>query len=66
VTETWQPARGVQIVAGTPPGGGLDRVARALAKAIGEAHLIDVPVEVANVPGAPGRIASTTIRATAT
>ena len=32
----WQPARGVRIIAGTPPGGGLDRVARALVKAIGE------------------------------
>ena len=59
MTETWQPARGVQIVAGTPPGGGLDRVARALAKAIGAAHLIDVPVEVVNVPGDGARRAWT-------
>jgi putative tricarboxylic transport membrane protein len=59
VTETWQPAHGVQIVAGTPPGGGLDRVARALAKAIGEAHLLDVPVEVVNVPGDGARRAWT-------
>jgi putative tricarboxylic transport membrane protein len=49
--EAWKPERAVQIVAGTPPGGGLDRVARALAKAISAAHLIDVPVEVVNVPG---------------
>jgi tripartite-type tricarboxylate transporter receptor subunit TctC len=31
MTEPWQPVRGVQIVAGTPPGGGLDRIARATA-----------------------------------
>ena len=29
----WKPERALQIIAGTPPGGGLDRVARALAKA---------------------------------
>ena len=28
--DIWTPERPVQIVAGTPPGGGLDRVARAL------------------------------------
>ena len=42
MTEVWKPERAVQIVAGTPPGGGLDRVARALAKAIAEAHLVEV------------------------
>ena len=51
----------MQIVAGTPPGGGLDRVARALAKAIGEAHLLDVPVEVVNVPGDGARRAWTQV-----
>ncbi len=61
MSESWQPARGVQIVAGTPPGGGLDRVARALAKAIGEAHLLDVPVEVVNVPGDGARRAWTQV-----
>jgi putative tricarboxylic transport membrane protein len=57
----WQPQRAVQIIAGTPPGGGLDRVARALAKAIGEAHLINVPVEVVNVPGGGARKAWTQV-----
>lgn len=57
--ETWKPERAVQLVAGTPPGGGLDRVARALAKAITEAHLIDLPVEVVNVPGDGARRAWT-------
>jgi putative tricarboxylic transport membrane protein len=47
----WRPKRAVDIIAGTPPGGGLDRVARALAKVIAEAKLLDVPVNVINVPG---------------
>lgn len=54
---TWRPTRGLQIVAGTPPGGGLDRAARALAKAIAENNLADVPVEVVNVPGDGARAA---------
>lgn len=57
--EVWKPERGVQIVAGTPPGGGLDRVARALAKAIAEANLVEVLVEVVNVPGDGARRAWT-------
>lgn len=51
MTEVWRPDRTVQIVAGTPPGGGLDRVARSLTKAIAEARLLEVPVEVVNIPG---------------
>jgi putative tricarboxylic transport membrane protein len=49
--DAWQPAQALDIVAGTPPGGGLDRTARALATAIGSAALVDVPVRVVNVPG---------------
>jgi putative tricarboxylic transport membrane protein len=47
----WYPQREVEIIAGTPPGGGLDRSARALAKAIEARRLMDVPVKVANVVG---------------
>ena len=47
----WRPQREVEIVAGTPPGGGLDRAARALAKAIEATRLLDVPARVNNVPG---------------
>ncbi len=61
MSETWEPVHGVDIVAGTPPGGGLDRVARALVKAIGEARLIDVPFEVVNVPGDGARRAWTQV-----
>jgi len=38
----------IEIIAGTPPGGGQDRTARALASAIGEG------IEVRNVPGRGG------------
>jgi putative tricarboxylic transport membrane protein len=48
---SWRPARAVIIVAGTPEGGGLDRVARALARTIAAERLLDVAVEVRNVPG---------------
>jgi putative tricarboxylic transport membrane protein len=51
MTQAWQPQRTLQIIAGTPPGGGLDRVARALVKAIQQSGLVAVPVEVINVPG---------------
>lgn len=59
MNDSWKPDHAVKIVAGTPPGGGLDRVARALEKAIAQAQLIDVPVEVLNVPGDGARRAWT-------
>jgi len=59
MTQAWQPERALQIVAGTPPGGGLDRVARALARAIEQSGLIQVPVEVIDVPGDGARRAWT-------
>ena len=51
----WRPQREVEIVAGTPPGGGLDRSARALVKAIESKRLLDVPARVSNVAGDGGR-----------
>jgi len=51
----WRPEREIEIVAGTPPGGGLDRSARALAQAIEADRLLDVPVRVVNVGGDGGR-----------
>jgi putative tricarboxylic transport membrane protein len=51
----WRPEREIEIVAGTPPGGGLDRSARALAKTIEAERLLDVPVRVVNVGGDGGR-----------
>src|SRR3954451_10836509 len=57
----WKPSHAVQLVAGTPPGGGLDRVARALAQALKDAHVLDVPIEVLNVPGDGARRAWTDV-----
>lgn len=51
----WRPQRAVEIVAGTPPGGGLDRSARALIKAIESQRLLDVPLSVSNIGGDGGR-----------
>ena len=51
----WHPERQVVIVAGTPPGGGLDRAARALQRAIAANSLVSVPIEVINVGGDGGR-----------
>lgn len=48
---TWRPQREIEIIAGTPPGGGLDRAARALLKAIESKCLLEVPARVNNVPG---------------
>jgi putative tricarboxylic transport membrane protein len=45
---TWKPTRQIEIIAGTPPGGGLDRVARALAASLPD---LGVPVAVVNIPG---------------
>jgi putative tricarboxylic transport membrane protein len=55
----WRPQHAIEIVAGTPPGGGLDRTARALARAIESTRLLDVPVKVINIPGDGARKAWT-------
>lgn len=52
VEPDWQPHRPVVLIAGTPPGGGQDRAARALAASLGD--LLDVPIEIVNVPGRGG------------
>ncbi|HEY2136245.1 MAG TPA: tripartite tricarboxylate transporter substrate binding protein [Xanthobacteraceae bacterium] len=52
---SWKPERALELIAGTPPGGGLDRSARALVRAIEANKLVDVPVTVVNVGGEGGR-----------
>lgn len=54
-SSTWRPDREIEIVAGTPPGGGLDRAARALARAIEKNRLADVPLRINNLPGDGGK-----------
>ncbi len=50
----WRPSRGVTLVAGTPPGGGQDRPARALIDVIAAHGLLDRPVNLVNIPGRGG------------
>jgi putative tricarboxylic transport membrane protein len=52
---TWQPEREIEVIAGTPPGGGLDRSARALQAAIAANRLVAVASKVVNVGGDGGR-----------
>ncbi|HEY4142790.1 MAG TPA: tripartite tricarboxylate transporter substrate-binding protein [Pseudolabrys sp.] len=51
----WKPASEVEIIAGTPPGGGTDRSARTLLKSIEANKLMDVPAKVVNIAGDGGR-----------
>ena len=50
--QTWRPYGPVVLIAGTPVGGGQDRVARALAASLGP--LLGVTIDVVNVPGRGG------------
>ena len=56
---SWRPEREIEIIAGTPAGGGLDRSARALARALESGRLVEVPVKVVNVAGDGSRRAWT-------
>ncbi len=51
----WHPTHAVELIAGTPPGGGLDRAARALARVVAARGLLDVPLQVRNIAGDGGR-----------
>lgn len=51
VSGMWHPAHSIELIAGTAPGGGLDRTARALQQAMAASGVVDVPVEVVNMPG---------------
>lgn len=57
----WRPRARVELLAGTPPRGGQDRAARALAAALHDE--LDVPVSVVNVPGRGGADAWASLRA---
>ena len=53
----WKPSRGVEIVFGVSPGGGIDRTARLIQKILQDRQLIDVTAAVVNKPGGGSTIA---------
>ena len=54
VSHAWRPTREIELIAGTPAGGGQDRPARALIRILQSRKLIDVPVKLTNIPGKGG------------
>ncbi len=50
----WCPTRGVELVAGTPAGGGQDRPARALISILEAQQLVGQPLQLTNIPGKGG------------
>jgi putative tricarboxylic transport membrane protein len=50
----WQPDHVVELVAGTPAGGGQDRPARALIDVLQSKRLLDQPMKLVNIPGRGG------------
>ena len=50
----WHPERGIELVAGTPAGGGQDRPARALLRILESEGLVGVPLKLTNIPGRGG------------
>ncbi|HVZ53673.1 MAG TPA: tripartite tricarboxylate transporter substrate-binding protein [Pseudolabrys sp.] len=53
-TSEWRPTREIELVAGTPPGGGQDRPARALIEVLTAHDLLGQPVKLTNIPGRGG------------
>jgi putative tricarboxylic transport membrane protein len=50
----WRPTHAVELIAGTPAGGGQDRPARALIKVLEAKQLVGVPIRLNNIPGKGG------------
>jgi putative tricarboxylic transport membrane protein len=53
-SDTWRPTQEIELVAGTPPGGGQDRPARALIGVLEKHKLIEQTVKLTNIPGRGG------------
>jgi len=53
-TPAWRPHAEVEIIVGTPPGGGQDRPARALMRVLEADRLVTVPMKLTNIPGKGG------------
>lgn len=50
----WRPEHDIELVAGTPAGGGQDRPARALIGILESSGLIGQPIKLSNIPGKGG------------
>jgi putative tricarboxylic transport membrane protein len=50
----WRPTREIELVAGTPAGGGQDRPARALIEVLTGLKLVEQPIKLTNIPGRGG------------
>jgi putative tricarboxylic transport membrane protein len=61
----WRPSREVDLIVGTPPGGGQDRPARTLMRILAGAKLVDMPMKLTNLPGKGGGHAWDALRARA-
>ena len=57
LAQAWSPSRNVEIVVGFAPGGGVDRTARALERALTTQKLVNAGASVANKPGGNTTIA---------
>ena len=64
-THAWCPDSEVELIVGTPPGGGQDRPARALMRVLQEDRLVDAPMRLTNIPGKGGGNAWDAVRARA-
>jgi putative tricarboxylic transport membrane protein len=54
MTSSWTPTREVELVAGTPAGGGQDRPARVLIELLRTQKLVTAPMKLTNIPGRGG------------
>lgn len=54
MTSGWRPAREVELIAGTPAGGGQDRPARALISILEAQQLVGQALQLTNIPGRGG------------
>lgn len=54
ITSSWRPNAEVELIVGTPPGGGQDRPARAMVRVLESYKLVGVPMRVANIAGKGG------------
>ena len=50
----WRPHTEVELIVGTPPGGGQDRPARVMMRVLETPGLVDVPMRVTNISGKGG------------